>query len=136
MGTFSYNPATTTGRIRLLIQDREQNEASFSDEEIAAFLDMAGNSIKEAAAVAVTAWTVSQAKIARVIKEEGFTNERDAVDKLLALAAAIRKMDIGVTAGSLNSRIATSQNDNDGGVAKNIRPMGNRKQDHLEDREC
>jgi hypothetical protein len=133
-GTFTYLPSNTNGRIRLLIGDTEQNEASFSDEELAAFLDMAGDSLKEAGAIAYETWARNQAKIARVMEERGFRNEREAISALLAAADAIRNADIGTVGTTAPRRIATSQNENDGGYKKNVRPLGNIKQDYLEDR--
>ena len=133
-GTFTYAPNSsdattkTIGRIRLLIGDTEQNEASFSDEDIAAFLDMTGSSLTEAAAVAYETWARNQAKIGKMIEEGPVKNEREAIDALLKAAKAIRDSNIGT-----GRRIATNLNTNDGGYKANVRPLGNIKQDTLEE---
>jgi hypothetical protein len=125
-GTFSYNPQSDLGFIRLTIGDTEQSEASFSDEELQAFLTR-GASVQEASALAYETWIRNQAKIAQMIEEEGFTNRREAVGELLKLAKAIRDSNLG------GRRIATNLNTNDGGYKANVRPLGNIKQDSLEE---
>jgi hypothetical protein len=131
-GTFTNDPTTDIGFIRLLIGDTEQNEASFSDEGLQAFLTRTG-SVKEAAAIAYETWARNQAKIAKVMEERDFRNEREAITALLEAANAIRNSNIGTTSGSPPRRIATSQNENDGGYYANVRPLGNINQDSLEE---
>ena len=131
-GTFTYDPTSDIGFIRLTIGDTEQDEASFSNEELQAFLTRAGT-VKEAAAIAYEAWTRNHAKIAQMIREGDFENRREAVGELLKLAAAIRASNLGTTSGSPPRRTATNQNENDGGYYANVRPLGNIKQDELEE---
>lgn len=131
-GTFTFDPGVDIGFIRLLIGDTEQDEVSFSDESLQAFLTRTG-SVKEAAAVAYETWARNQAKIAKVMVEKDFRNERDAIADLLKAAAAIRASNLGTTSGSPPSRIATGQNTNTGGYYANVRPLGNIKQDTLEE---
>lgn len=138
-GTFTYDLSSSDSatlaiaNLRLLISDKEQNEASFSDEELTAFYTMAGGTLREAAAIAYTAWVGSEAKIARMLEQNEVQSERDAVDKLLEVAAAFRKADIANVGATRRRRIVHGKVDQDAGFYTNIRPLGNKNQDALKE---
>ena len=59
MSTWTYDVTTDIGKVRLLIGDKDiapTTDAQFSDEEIQAFLTMAGNSLLLAASYALESW--------------------------------------------------------------------------------
>jgi len=69
--TYTYNLATDTGKVRMLIQDHdmssvssslplEQRSAAFTDEEIAAMLVMTGSDLYDTAALALRTWAASK----------------------------------------------------------------------------
>jgi hypothetical protein len=126
-GDFTYDPSTPRGVVRLLIGDTQQDLTSFNDAEIDAFLTMEGNNTKAAGATAFTSWARSEAKVAQMIEQGQAKNQREAVDQLLALAADLRTGRIIPGGGGIG------QNTNDGGYKRNVRPLGNIKQDICED---
>jgi hypothetical protein len=128
-GSFTYTPENgdTRSQVRLLIGDTQQEATSFNDAEIDAFLTMEGNSTKGAAATAFTSWARSEAKVAQMIEQGQAKNSREAVQQLLALASDLRTGRIVLGGGGI------AQNTNDGGYRRNVRPIGNAKQDVCED---
>lgn len=65
--TFTTDVSTSIGKVRLLIPDRIQTSAFFSDPEIQAFLDMSDSSVKRAAAEALDVIASDQAMVLKVI---------------------------------------------------------------------
>jgi hypothetical protein len=51
--TFTYDPTTSIGKVRMLIPDRVEDNAIFSDEEIEALLSMNGSNVRRATAEAL-----------------------------------------------------------------------------------
>jgi hypothetical protein len=69
--SYTYNPTTTIGLLRLLVQDNdlssvdaslpmEQRSAAFSDEELEQFLGLHGNDLYSAAAAVLRTWATSK----------------------------------------------------------------------------
>ncbi len=65
--TFTYDVGADSGRVRLYISDTDPDNAIFSDEAIAVFLEMEG-SIRYAAAQALDTIAVNQALILKVTR--------------------------------------------------------------------
>lgn len=65
---FSYDPATSAGKVRLLIPDRVDSGHLFEDDEIDTFLSLESNSIKRAAALALETAASDNALVLKVIK--------------------------------------------------------------------
>lgn len=68
--SFTYDPSTDVGRVRLLIKDKAE-PALFSDEELEALLSMEGGSVFLAAANALDAIATDQVMVMKVIKLVG-----------------------------------------------------------------
>ena len=70
--TWSYDLATNSGKVRLLIQDNVETYEFFSDEEIDAFLTMAadldGDVVRNASASALESWSSNQVLILKVVE--------------------------------------------------------------------
>jgi hypothetical protein len=60
---FTYDPTGSTGRVRMLVQDKEEDHAFFSDEELAAYLDMNDDNVRRAAADALDSMASSEAYV-------------------------------------------------------------------------
>ena len=69
--TWTYDLSTENGQVRLLIQDTNETYEFYSDEEIAAFLTLAGNmegdSVFNASAIALESWASNQVLILKVV---------------------------------------------------------------------
>ena len=65
--TFSYDPTTEVGKVRMLIPDRVEENAVFSDEEIAAYLEMNEANVRRAAAEALETIASDEAMTLKVI---------------------------------------------------------------------
>lgn len=65
--TFSYEPSTELGQVRLLIPDKDEGHVIFQDEEIQVFLDMNDTSPRRAAAEALETIASDQAMVLKVI---------------------------------------------------------------------
>lgn len=65
--SFTYDPTTDLGKVRMLIPDRVQADAIFTDEELDAYLEMNGDSVKYAAADALDTIASDQAMVLKVI---------------------------------------------------------------------
>lgn len=89
--SFTYYPATETGRVRLLIPDRVENGHLFEDEEIAVFLDMEGNNVKRAAALALETAASDNALVLKVIRVLDLTTDgQKTAQALMERAATLR----------------------------------------------
>lgn len=90
--TWTYDPTTTTGMIRLLIPDRIEDEALFSDEELAAFATLEGGSARRAAATAIEAIATDEALVQKAIRLLDLTTNGPATAQaLLARAKMLRE---------------------------------------------
>lgn len=65
--TFIYDPTTDVGKVRMLIPDRVEENAVFSDEEIAAYLEMNESNVRRAAAEALETIASDEAMTLKVI---------------------------------------------------------------------
>lgn len=65
--SFTYDPATDVGRIRLLTSDKDEDNPIFMDEELEAFLSINGNDMLLAAADALDALASNEAYVQKVI---------------------------------------------------------------------
>ena len=65
--TYTYQPTTAIGKVRMLIPDRVEANAVFSDEEIQAFLDMNDSNVRRAAAEALETIASDEAMTLKVI---------------------------------------------------------------------
>lgn len=84
--SFSYDPSTDAGKVRMLITDRNAEKAVFSDEEIAAFLEMNDESVNLAAAQALETMAADEALVLKRITTMDLTTDGPAV------AAALREL--------------------------------------------
>lgn len=67
--SFSYNPATNVGKVRLNIGDTDSSTAIFDDDaEIQAFLDQRSDDVSLASALALRSIAASRARLERKIK--------------------------------------------------------------------
>jgi len=81
--TFTYDPKTAAGQVRLLCTDRDPDNEIFSDEEIAVFLDLNGQDVRLAAADALDQIAASQALILKYIDLNGLRTNGQAVANAL-----------------------------------------------------
>ncbi len=89
--TFTYDTTTDIGKVRMLIPDRDENNAIFQDEEIQAFLDLNDSSVKRAAAEALETIASDQALTLKVISTLDLTTNGASVsDALLKRAERLR----------------------------------------------
>jgi hypothetical protein len=75
--TFTVNLTTSVGQVRLLIPDRVEARAQFSDEELTAFLSLEGDVVSGAAALALET-LASQIAQEPVRKQQGGFGGQDA----------------------------------------------------------
>lgn len=89
---FTYNLATDTGKVRLLIPDSVSSDHIFSDEEIAALLLLEQSSVKRAAAAALETLASSEAYVQKAIRVlELQTNGPAVAKELRERAQALRE---------------------------------------------
>lgn len=77
--SFTYDPATAAGRVRLHLADTAEASAAFEDEEIDAFLALAGGDVPRASALAALALASDGARQARVLSAGTLTVSREGV---------------------------------------------------------
>lgn len=98
---FTYDLSTDTGKVRLLVPDRNSSEPVFQDNEISTFLDLEGGSIHRAAALALETVATDEAlvlKVAKLLDTE--TDGAKLAETLLKRAASLRKQADGQDARS------------------------------------
>jgi len=89
--TFTYDPSTSIGIVRLLTNDKYEAEPIFYDEEITAFLALEGSDTRKAAAKALETIAADEVLTQKVIKLLGLTTDGAKVAaELRANAAALR----------------------------------------------
>lgn len=79
----AYDPTTEAGRVRLLISDVDDASPVFTDDEIAAFLDLAGSSVLRAAALAAEAIAGNETLLLKHIRSRGLELDGPAVGREL-----------------------------------------------------
>lgn len=91
--SFTYDTDTDVGKVRLLIDDKVEATAHFTDEEIETFLSLAGDSVLLAAALALEAWATSLSETAESEKIGDYSYTNKLVEKKLALAKQYRELE-------------------------------------------
>lgn len=87
---FTYDLSTDVGRCRLMVPDRLESEAIFSDEEYGAFLALEGD-VRRATAMALETIASDEALVQKVQKTADFSTDGAAIARaLLGRAASLR----------------------------------------------
>ncbi len=79
----SFNPATDTGKVRLLINDVDTADHFFEDAAIAAFLELEGADVRRAAAAALETIASNEALVHKKIRLLDSSTDGPAVAKEL-----------------------------------------------------
>ena len=88
---FTYDLATSVGKVRLLVPDRNAADYVWEDAEITAFLAAEGNVVKLGTALALETMASNEAYVQKVIRIlELSTNGAQTADALLKRAAVLR----------------------------------------------
>ncbi len=80
--TFTYDPTTDLGKVRLLIPDRSAASAFFNDEEIETFL-VIEDGVQRATALALETMASDQAMVLKVIRVQDLSTDGRAVSQAL-----------------------------------------------------
>jgi hypothetical protein len=89
--SFTYDPATEIGKVRMLIPDRDSQHYVFQDEEIQVFLELNASSLRCAAAEALETIASDTAMVLKVISILDLTtNGAATANALMARAATLR----------------------------------------------
>ena len=89
--SFTYDLTTAVGKVRLLIPDKDQANAFFTDEELAAYLNMEDDNIFLAAALALESMASDEVIVLKVVKVLDVQTNGEAVSRaLLARADKLR----------------------------------------------
>lgn len=90
--TFTYDTTTTIGIVRLLTNDKYEDQIIFYDEEYTAFLLLEGNDARKAAAKALETIAADEVLVQKVIKLLALSTDGAKVAaELRANAATLRK---------------------------------------------
>ncbi len=89
MADFSYDLATTVGKIRLLIFDKDETDYIFTDAELTQFYSLEEDSIFCAAALALEGIASNEAYVQKRIKILDITTDGPAVAKALLERAKV-----------------------------------------------
>jgi hypothetical protein len=88
--SFTYDPATDAGKVRLLISDTQDTNHIFEDTEIAAFLEV-NDDPRLAAAMALESIAVSEVLLLKVITTQNLSTHGEKMGRiLLELAVSLR----------------------------------------------
>ena len=90
---FNYDITTDRGKVRLLIGDTVDAGHQFEDDEIDAFLAMAGGSLLTAAGYALEAWAAAITDSLKSEKIGDYAYTKDTAGKKLTLAEEYKKQD-------------------------------------------
>ncbi len=85
----SYDPGTDAGKVRLLIADTDRTSPVFQDNEITAFLALAGDDVRLAAAQALDVMANNMAMVLKVIKTLDLSTDGAATAKALRDGAQV-----------------------------------------------
>lgn len=97
--SFTYDPSTPLGLIRLRLRDTDEATALFSDEELSAFYDAEGENWRKAAALALETTASNQALLLKVIRTLDLqTDGAKLAAELRAQAAQLRAQAAATTA--------------------------------------
>ena len=90
---FTYNVSNDVGKVRMLISDRDIENAIFQDAEVQGYLDLAG-SVYRAAALALETIAASEVLVQKRIKTLSLQTDGPACSaELRTLAASLRQRD-------------------------------------------
>jgi len=94
--TWTYVPTTDVGKVRLRISDTEESRPVLDDEDIEAYLSMAGDSVPLAAAMALETIAINEILCLKVVNLMGavVTDAASAAKQLIALAKSLREEDL------------------------------------------
>lgn len=92
--SFTYDTDTNVGKVRLLIDDKVEATAHFTDEEIETFLSLASDSVLIAAALALEAWAADLSESAESEKIGDYSYTKKLVTNKLTLAARYREIEV------------------------------------------
>ena len=104
--TWSYDPSTVIGQVRLNCRDTNLQNAIFSDEEITAFLTMNDGNIFRAAADALDIIASDQSYILKVFSEDGTSINGPAVAADLRAHARVLRAKAETHIGTVNTGLA------------------------------
>jgi hypothetical protein len=90
--TWTYDPSTPLGMVRLRVSDTNPDRRIMDDEEYSAFLSMAGDSVPLAAAMALETIAVNEVLCLKVVNLMGavVTDAASAAKQLLSMAKQLR----------------------------------------------
>lgn len=90
--SWTYDPSTDIGKVRLRISDTQVDRPLMSDEDISAFLEMAGGSVPLAAAMACETIAMNELLCLKVVNLMGavVTDAASAAKQYRAMAATLR----------------------------------------------
>lgn len=80
--TYTYDPTNSIGRMRLILSDKDEQNVFYQDEELQAFLTMAGD-VRRAAADALDAMASNQAMVLKVIRTLNLSTDGAATARAL-----------------------------------------------------
>jgi len=80
--TYTYDPTNSIGRMRMIIQDKDEQNVFFQDEELQAYLDMAGD-VRRAAADALDSLASNQVMVLKVIRTLNLSTDGAATARAL-----------------------------------------------------
>ena len=75
--TFTYDPTTDVGRVRRTIPDKTEDDAFWTDEEIASFLVDEGNNWRRATALALETIATDELLVLKTIQVQNITTNTD-----------------------------------------------------------
>lgn len=81
--SFTYNPETSAGQVRLLCTDAIEEEYIFEDDEIGAFLVLEDSSVRRAAALALETLSTDEARVMKKIEVSNLKTDGPALAKEL-----------------------------------------------------
>lgn len=90
--TFTYDPTSDIGKVRMLVPDRVEANAVFTDEEIEAYLSMNDSNVRRAAAEMLETIASDEAMTLKVISTLDLTtNGASTSEAILARAKLLRE---------------------------------------------
>ena len=91
--TFTYETTTSIGKVRMIIGDKDDTNVIFQDAEIEAFLSLASDDVRLAAAGALDTMASDQAMVLKVIRTMDLSTDGAAVARSLREHAAQLRTD-------------------------------------------
>ena len=80
--TYTYDTTTSIGKMRMIIQDKDEQNVFFQDEELQAFLDMASD-VRRAAADALESMASNQVMVLKVVRTLSLSTDGAATARAL-----------------------------------------------------